>query len=51
MYTTQDKNNIKKAMEQGLYAQVVKLHRKDFKFIATNRNKNDAKIKFQGLSA
>ena len=29
-------------MEQGLYAQVVKLHQKDLKFIAENNNKNEA---------
>ena len=39
------------ATEQGLYTQVVKLRRKDFKFIAANRNKNEAKFKFQGQSA
>ena len=39
------------AKEQGLYAQVVKLRRKDFEFIAENRNKNEAKFKFQGQSA
>ena len=39
------------AMEKGLYAQVVKLSRKDLKFIAANKNKNEAKFKFQGLSA
>ena len=45
------KNNIKQmAMEQGLYAQVVKLRRKDLKFIAENKNKNEAKFKFQGQS-
>ena len=38
------------AMEQGLYAQVVKLCRKDLKFIASNKNKNEAKFKFQGQS-
>ena len=38
-------------MEQGLYAQVVKLRQKDLKLIAANKNKNDAKFKFQGLSA
>ena len=35
-------------MEQGLYAQVVKLCRKDLEFIATDKNKNEAKFKFQG---
>ena len=39
------------AVEQGLYAQVVKIRRKDLKFIAANKNKNEAKFKFQGLSA
>ena len=42
-------NNMKwMSMEQGLYAQVVKLRRKDFKFTAENENKNEAKSKFQG---
>ena len=46
------KNNIKRmAMEQSLYAQVVKLRRKDLKFVATDKNKNEAKFKFQGKSA
>ena len=35
-------------MEQGLYAQVVKLFRKDLKLIAANKNKREAKFKFQG---
>ena len=39
------------AMEQILYEQVVKLSRKDLKFVATNKNKNEAKFKFQGQSA
>ena len=38
-------------MKQGLYAQVVKLCLKDLKFTASNKNKNDAKFKFQGQSA
>ena len=38
-------------MEQGLYAQVVKLSCKDLKFAATDKNKNEAKFKFQGQSA
>ena len=38
-------------MEQVLYAQVLKLRRKDLKFIAANENKNEAKFKFHGLSA
>ena len=39
------------AMEQGLYAQVVKISQKDLKFIAENKNTNEAKIKFQGQYA
>ena len=39
------------AMEQSLYAQVVKLWRKDLKFVATYKKKSEAKFKFQGLSA
>ena len=39
------------AMEQGLYEQVVKLHRKGFKFIASNKNENESKFKFQGIYA
>ena len=39
------------AMEQGLYAQVFKICRKDLKFIAENKNKNEAKFKFHGQSA
>ena len=39
------------ATEEGLYAQVVKLNRKALKFIAENRNKNEAKFKFQGQYA
>ena len=39
------KNNIKlMATEQGLYAQVVKLRRKDLKFVAEDKNKNEAKF-------
>ena len=38
-------------MEKGLYAQVLMLHRKDLKFVATDKNKNEAKFKFQGKSA
>ena len=37
-------------MEQSLYAQVVKLCRKDLKFIATDKNKSEATFKFQGQS-
>ena len=39
------------AIEQSLYAQVVKFSCKDLKFVATDKNKNEAKFKFQGLSA
>ena len=46
------KNDTKQmATEQGLYAQVVKIRRKDLKFTAENKNKNDAKFKFHGQSA
>ena len=38
-------------MEQSLYAQVIKLCRQDLKFVATDKNKNEAKFKFQGQSA
>ena len=38
-------------MEQGLYVQVVKLRQKYLKFMAANKNKNEAKFKFQGQSA
>ena len=38
-------------MEQGLYAQVVKLQRKDFLFDAADKNKTESKFKFQGQSA
>ena len=37
------------ATEQGLYEQVVKLHRKNLKSISANKNKNEAKCKLQGL--
>ena len=39
------------ATEQGLYAQLIMLRRKYFKFVATDKNKNEAKFKFQGKSA
>ena len=39
------------AMEQSLYAQVVKLRHKDLKCVATDKNKSEAKFKFQGQSA
>ena len=35
------------AIEQVLYAQVVILCREDLKFVATDKNKNEAKFKFQ----
>ena len=48
----EEKNNIKRMeMEQGLYAQVVKICRKDLEFVATDKNKNEAKFKFQGQYA
>ena len=46
------KNNIKRmAMEQIFYAPVVNLRRKALKFFATDKNKNEAKFKFQSQSA
>ena len=39
------------ATEQELYAKVIMLSRKYSKFIATDKNKNEAKFKFQGQSA
>ena len=45
------KNNIKRmAMEKILFAQFVKLWCKDLKFVATDKNKIEAKFKFQGQS-
>ena len=38
------------AVEQGLYAQVVRIIQKGLKFIAENKNKNESKFKFQGQS-
>ena len=38
-------------MEQVLYEKLVKIRQKDLKFIATNKNTNEAKFKFQGQSA
>ena len=37
--------------EQGFYAQVAKLRWKDLELIESNKNKNEAKFKFQGQSA
>ena len=46
------KNNMKlMSMEQSLYAQFVKLRRKDLLFVAADKNKSEAKFKFQGQSA
>ena len=39
------------ATGKGLYSKSVKLSRKDLKFIAGNKDKNEAKFKFQGQSA
>ena len=39
------------AMGKVLYAQVVMISRKDLKSIAANKNKNEAKFKFQGQYA
>ena len=38
-------------MEQLLYAQFSNIRRKYLKLIAANKNKNEAKFKFQGKSA
>ena len=52
-FISQDvKNKIKRmAMEQSLYAQVIKFRRNDLKFDAADKNKNTSKFKFQGQSA
>ena len=34
-------------MEQSLYSQAVKIRRKDLQFVAADKNKNEAKFKFQ----
>ena len=39
------------AMEHVLYTQVFMVSRKDLKFIAANKIKNEAKFKFQGQSS
>ena len=39
------------AMEKRLYAQVIMIRRKYLKFVATYKNKNEAKLKFQGQSS
>ena len=45
------KNNIKRmATELGLYAQVIMLRQKYLKFVATDKNKIEAKFNFQGQS-
>ena len=45
------KNNINRmAMEQSLYAQVIKFRQKGLKFDAADKNKNESKFKFQGQS-
>ena len=38
-------------MKQSLYAQVDKVRRKDLLFVAADKNKTEAKFKFQGQSA
>ena len=37
-------------MEQSLYAQVIMFWRKDLKFYAADKNKNESKFKYQGQS-
>ena len=45
------KNIIKRmAMEKSLYAQVIMFRRKDLKFDAADKNKNESRFKFQGQS-
>ena len=45
-------DNVKRmAMEQSLYAQVIKFRGKDLLFDAADKNKNESKFKFQGQSA
>ena len=39
------------ATEKGLYAQAVKLRQNYLKFVAADKNTNEAKFNFQGLSA
>ena len=39
------------ATEKSLYAQFIKLCRKDLQFFAADKNKTEAKFKFQGQSA
>ena len=39
------------AMEQGLYAKVFMNRRNYLKITESNKNKNEAKFKFQGQSA
>ena len=39
------------AMEQSLYAQVIKFRRKALKFDVADENKKESKFKFQGQSA
>ena len=39
------------ATEHSLYAQVIMFRRKDLKFDAADKNKNESKFKFQGQFA
>ena len=38
------------AIKQSLYAQIIMFRRKDLKFDAADKNKNESKFKFQGQS-
>ena len=38
-------------MEQGLYAQVIRIRQKYLKFVATDKYQNEAKFKFRGQYA
>ena len=48
--TCKVKNIKRMEMEQGLYAQVIMICWKDLKSVATDKNKIEAKFKFQGQS-
>ena len=39
------------ATKQSLYSQVIRIRRKDLKFVAIYKNINEVKFKFQGQSA
>ena len=52
LISLEKKNYIKRmAMKQVFYAQLFKIRRKYLIFTASNKNKHEAKFKFQGLYA